>query len=277
MLDTFYPKKIFEQKQTMFDEKEILEKCLKAQIAGFISKIVICIISGILAILNGYIYLMISFVFLLITIYLLEYTMSYFYHGLFIRKKYIQEGYGSIYLARQLIRYSNENHVIYDKFEKKVLEGVPDKMDCFCMETIKHMYMIKCINTEFKYPNMIKDLVEKKYFLCSLKEYKNMEIGEGKFNLMKAYLCYAVISKDSSAKNIISYYLEGLAKEEELNSLLKFDTVEWYLQILKEEKIIEDNNIFFKNTVLRRDKFLEKYDNYNKIYNYIENRMNSKR
>lgn len=184
----------------------------------------------------------------------------------------MRQGYTAMYLARWCILYTNENHDFYNEFEEIIVEDFQEDFRYICLETIKHMYMIKCVNDQFIYPYRISEKIPEMCFLNNIDEYSQPDIGDEKFSLMKAYLCYCVFSKNVSGKNILRYYLQKLANEEK-NSLIKLNIFQWYLQILEDGKEPKQDSVYIKNTVLRRNQFLETFSNYKNVYFQITNNM----
>lgn len=176
------------------------------------------------------------------------------FHGCFVRIRYIKQGYIDIYLAKDVILYSSENHIFYKNFEEIILNDYREDFEYMCLKTIKNMYMIKCVNDQFLYPDKVKEIVEEKCFLKSMADFKRLDIGDEKFNLMKACLCYSIISENIPIKNLLRHKLWLLAREEE-NSVIKFNTFQWYLKLLEEEKVPDQRNEKFKNTVLEKNQF----------------------
>ena len=273
MGDTFYPEKLFTDTKS-YEKSVISTICQTAQWVSFYAQIVFCVLYGFCLLIGGYGLIGLSSVFFIMIVCLMANTKTDTYHGCFIRVKYMKQGYTPLYLARRVILYSKENHDFYHEFENIMLNSFHKDFEYFSLETIKHMYMTKCVNEKFSYPDKIKDIVEDSCFLKSLDEYtyRKMDIADEKFSLMKAYLCYCVLSNDTSGKNILRYYLELLSNEEN-RSFIKYDTFQWYLQVLEKGKAQEQGTTRFKNTVLRRNQFLEAFDNYKKIYMQITEKM----
>ena len=272
--EIFYPKKLYIDAKN-YNKEKISKICWNAQLISFFAEVFACLIYGGILVCLGYGWIGVSSILIIVTLYLIANLKTDAYHGCFVKARYIKQGYAGLYLARHVILYSNENHVFYDEFEKIILNDYQEDFQFICFETLKHMYMIKCINDQFQYPDKTKDLVVEKGFLKSMDEYNRMDIADEQFSLMKAYLCYSVIRDDVSAKNILRYYLEALVNEENRGvSLVKFDsTFGWYLRTLNNGRAQEQNTAYYKNTVLRRNQFLEAFPNYKKIYIQITKEM----
>ena len=269
MGELFYPKKVF-MKLTPDNESYIYEICRNAQYIKFFAEVFFCLILGGICALKGYIGIGVSGIFFAGTIWFLANLKTDAYHGCLIKAKNMKQGYVVLYLAQYLILYSNDNHILYDRFENVIKEGIPSDFEYISLEIIEHMYMSKCVNDNFKYPEKIKGMIEEECFPTCLPGLTNMDIVDKKFSVMKAYLCYCVLKNDISSKNVLRYYLQNLVNQEETSremSFIRFNsTYQWYLDTMEEGKIQKQDSKYFKNTVLRRNQFYETFSNYYKTY-----------
>lgn len=272
MCDYYYPPQIFINQKN--GGSNLVSKIYQdAESVNFIGELLLCVVCSGIFFVKGYLGIGLAGVLLMVTLILLGNLKTDTYHGYFVRRRYMRQGYVAMYLARWCILYSNENHVFYKEFERIIEEDLlQEDFQYFSLETIKHMYMIRCVNHQFIYPLRITDKIPGMCFLKNIDEYSQPDIGDEKFSLMKAYLCYCVFSKSVSEKNILRYYLQQLANGES-NSIISFNIFQWYLQMLETGKEPEQDSTFAKNTVLRRNQFLESFSNYKNVYWQITNNM----
>lgn len=276
MCESYYPSSFFSNTHNI-GIHVISDFCRNAQLVNLFAKAGLCILCGGIFFYKGYLGIGVTNVLFIIILFLSANIKTDTYHGCFVKIRYIKQGYAELYLARWAILYSDENHMLYKRFEDIIMENRQEEFqkdfEYICLETIKHMYMIKCVNQQFLYPDKMKGMIEETYFLHSLSEYKRMDIGDEKFSIMKAYLCDCILNENTSGKNILRYYLDLLVQDEK-KSIVPFHTFQWYLQILDKGKLPESDA--GKNTILRRNQFLESFPNYKKIYLEIENKMNGR-
>lgn len=273
MADCFYPQKLFEKTKKDYNESEISKICQRAQRNGLVGQIVVCLTSSFLLAAEGKYFAALAFVGLGIAFFLLAFVDTESYQGIISMRKYMENGYLSIYLARQIILYENENHSIYEKFEKKVLKEIPNSLLKTCIETARYMYMIKCENPNFKFPQKIEHIIEKKFLIRSIEEFQNMECASEGFDLLKSYLCYAMLNNDTKAYNIAMNKLEKLSREESRHAVIFSDTYYWYFSMGRDYKMPEQKGKIFKNKVLRPNEFFSKFKNYRENYDNISKRM----
>lgn len=271
--ECLYPKKLVIKTAQKYDESKILVICKKAQMTGLIAQICTCIITACIFIVLKKYFITTAFLILGVAFFVLAFDDTKTYQGILSMKKYMEQGYLSIYLARQVILYENGEHPVYEKFEEKISKEIPPNLLKACMETTRHMYMIKCENPNFKFLQKdIVEIVEKKFLIHNMEDFQNLEYGAEGFDLLKVYLCYAMLYNDISSYHVAVNILEQLSQNERGNSLINFDTFYWYYYMAKNYKMLKQK--FFKNRVLRPNKFFSNFENYKRNYDNISVRMN---
>lgn len=234
------------------------------QLIGLIGQIIYGTVGIIICLMLSKYAFAISLLFLITWCLFLAKTDSKEYQGVLARKKYYKDGTWIVYLARQAILYDMKDTNIYENFEKQLLNGLPENMLKICIETVKHMYMEKCIDKNFGFPNKIQEMIEDEFLLSSLEQFRDMEIGDEKFSLLKVYICNALINSDINARKLAIIYLEALTHEEMNYSMYSFKTFEWYLYFAYNGKCFNNSN-----QILRPNRFFEKFEAYRIIYKKI--------
>lgn len=211
--ECYYPKKVFERFEGL--EEEFVKVCKREQIVTVAVQIIVCIAAGIIgSLLNHSIWIMAASLFLTVAFFCIAKIDSDTYHGALTVRKYISQGYLVFYLASQGILYTNENHIIYQRFEEKFLEGFPDTFHIKVMETIKHMYMIGCVNSEYCYPSKeVEKKMEWELIIKNNEAYKKMSVRETKCDLLKSYSCYGIVRNNLGNYNMAVHGLEKLKEE----------------------------------------------------------------
>lgn len=273
MAEYFYPKKLYIKTAQKYDDFKVGEVCKKAQMNGLIAQISTCVIAAFVCLVWNKYFIALAFIVLGIAFVVLAFGDTKTYQGVFAMRKYMEKGYLPVYLARQLIFYDNEYHPIYEKFENKILEEIPSNILKKYMETTKHMYMIKCENSKFDFREKeVAKVVEEKFLLHKMEDFQNLEYGSEGFELLKVYLCYAMLNNDTMSYRLAMNILERLCEQERRNTLFHFDTFHWYYYMGKNYKMLKQQ--FLKNKVIRPDGFFCNFQNYKSNCDSISFRMN---
>lgn len=267
LLGYIFPKKIFidKTKQNRRNISLIIKRALKY---AFLAQEIIGVVAVIASVLSRKYYLAVAFVFLTYSFYELAITDTSQCKGLLVFSKYIESKYPAVFLAQQAILYTNEEFVFYEEFEKLVCEKIPEELLIEILIAIKHVYMIKCVDIGFIYPNKIKEVVREQLVIKHLKEFANADIGEAKLELLKICICYSVLKGDTEMKEWIVKVLREMVLEEQI-SFLNFQTVQWYLDLV-EGKILDKGRC---NRPLRKQQFYGCFANYRKNDKYIISQM----
>ncbi|MFZ7121111.1 MAG: hypothetical protein ACOWWH_09195 [Eubacteriaceae bacterium] len=264
--ECIYPKKLYEQMQQKYDDKIASSLCQTAHLYGFVSEIIFCGLVILLSLWKEQYLLSIGIGLIAVAFIAVAYEISYTYHGLMSRRNNMQKGNAVFYLTKQLIIYNNESHDLYYKFLKRIEEEKEGKFELFIIETIKHMYMIRCLNPDFSHGVDTDTIYSNNYFVKSMSEITLSGTGDEKLSFMKVYMCHAMICKDLSALNFVLHYLNKLHIEMDNNLLFKEDVFIWYIKIGSEYKIESQKSKLYKNKILRPNDFYSRFENYK--YNY---------
>lgn len=284
MEDYIYPQKLFEETKDVYDEEKVSNLCKNAHLYGFISQMLLYAIGIVFSLWRGQFFLFIGISLMAVAYIMLAFNISYSHHGLLARRKFMKNGYTAFYLAKQGILYSNKMNSIYRVFEEKIQDKMEHIFLLWIMETIKHMYMIGCINNEFIFNFNKEDIIRHNLFLKTLDEYysveidgskfPSMEIADEKLNFMKVYLCYGMVRKDEEALELVLKYLDMLSREEKQRSIVTSKYLfSWYVRVGRSFEIGEQKSNLYKNRVLRPHSFYCKFDNYRKNYDEITKRV----
>lgn len=274
MAEYFYPRKLFTKTAQEYEDTKVSRICKTAQMNGLIAQIGICIATAVFLVVSQKYFFALAFLVLGLAFLLLAHVDTKTYQGVFALRKYIEKGYLPVYLARQFILYENEEHPVYEKFEAKILQGIPSNLLKNCMETVRHMYMIKCENPDFGFLDKeVVERIEEDFLIHSMKDFQNLECGAEGFDLLKAYLCYAMLNEDSASCRMAVSILERLSQEERQNTWIHADTFYWYYYMAKNCKMLEQKEMLHKNKVLRPNYFFSKFENYKRNYDKISRRM----
>lgn len=273
MAEVLYPKKLVIKTAQEYDESKISEISKKAQMSGLIAQICTCVITFCILAAMKKNFIALAFFVLGMAFLVLAFNDTETYQGIVTIRKYVEKGYLSIYLARQVILYENGEHAVYEKFEDKISKEIPPNLLKTCMETTRHMYMIKCENPDFRFlQENIVEIVEKKFLIHNMEDFQNLEYSAEGFDLLKVYLCYAILNNETSSYRVALHILEKLSEKERRNTLIHFDTFYWYYYMAKNYKMLKQK--FFKNKVLRPNNFFINFENYKRNYDNISLRMN---
>lgn len=264
--ECLYPKKLYEKMQENYDDKIASSLCQSAHLYGIASEIIFCGLCIFISLWKEQYLLSIGIGLTAVGFIVVAYEISYSYHGLMARRNNMKKGDAIFYLTKQLIFYNNENHDLYYKFIKRIEEEKEKKFQLFIIETIKHMYMIRCLNYDFPHGVDTDTIYNNNFFVKSVSEFTMSGIGDEKFSFMKVYMCHAMIYKDLSSLNLVLHYLNKFHIELDNNLFFKEDVFIWYIKIGSEYKIELQKSKLYKNKILRPNDFHSRFENYK--YNY---------
>ncbi len=275
-LDLFkylYPEKIITKTKENYDTKEVVGICSNAYLYAFYSQIIGSVLWGILFLYQKQYLLMFSMLCNCIVCISFAYVKESLYRGLLVMRKDIRGGAIALYLANQAILYHSKNHWAYTELDNIVMQQ-NDWDEAQIIETIKHMYMIKCVNSEFPISKNIEEAVEKKYLLRNMNEFSDTWVGDEKYSLLKQYLYTAMICENQGDRNLAIGHLENLESESSRHPTFIPSTFSFYLEIGKENIIRQDKTKFFYNKLLRKNSYYLKFQNYKENYSYVIERVN---
>ncbi len=256
---------IFLDDSRALDKDKLTKQCLKGQKANFAGQLVFWSLYTVLWTTGKNIWFSISGFLSFLTVIMAGWLKTDSYHGYFIRKKYMEEGYVEVYLARFVLLYTSAEHELYRLLETQMCTDFKEDFEFFYLEAVLHMYTIKCADREFPYPNKIQDMIYEKCFLKSIEDYMHhMEIADKKLSIMKMCLYYALVEDEIGLKNVIKGYLEDLHRQQN-QSFLHFDS---YLKllVLTKEDVLKDCSFF------RKYQFYSTFTNYRNVFLKIQNK-----
>lgn len=265
MANYFYPSEFFLDNRCALDKDKLTTQCLKGQKANFAGQIIFWSLYTVLWLTEKNIWFSISGVLSLITVIMAGWLKTDSYHGYFVRKKYMEEGYVEVYLARFVLLYTSAEHELYRLLETQMCTDFKEDFEFFYLEAVLHMYTAKCADKEFPYPDKIQDILYEKCFLKSIEDYMpHMEIADTKLSIMKMCLYYALVEDELGLKNVLKGYLEDLHWQQN-QSFLNFDSYQKLLDLSKED-VLKDCSFFRKN------QFYSTFTNYENVFLQIQNK-----
>lgn len=120
MANYFYPSEFFLDDSKVLDKDKLTIQCLEGQKANFAGQLSFWSLYTVLWLKEKNIWYSISGVLSLITVIIAGWLKTDSCHGYFIRKKYMQEGYAEVYLARFILLYTSAEHELYRFLETQM-------------------------------------------------------------------------------------------------------------------------------------------------------------
>lgn len=272
LADVFFPKKMIAEAGNEYHSEKLSAICNHAQISSLVLQMVVIIAAALMSFVSRRYFLGISFLLIGCGFLVLACTDTSSFQGIWTRKKYIEQGYLAVYMAKQVILYDDSDSGIYDEFENRVILGIPENLRLTCVAAVKHVYMLKSITPGFKYPRKINQYVEERFLPQHLDEYSDIELGDEKFSLLKSCLCYALLNDDENMREQVIKRLFALRREE-MRSFIRFDTAEWYLNVIQNYEIQKNGNFLTQNKLLRPNQLYHCFPNYRRIEEMIIERV----
>jgi hypothetical protein len=273
MVEPFYPRKLYQDNEIMEDDHKLSKLCQTGHKYMLSSQILFYVILMILFLIHMKMLFVISCALMIGVFLSLALSKTNNYHGVIVRNRFMEEGFAPIYLSKQLILYSNDNHPLYLRFERLLEKDMDHNFLKFIVEIIKQMYMIKCINPNFVISPTTEQYTEENLMMEHASEV--LGVGCEKFDFMKVYLCYSMITNDIAKKNIVLYWLESIAAEFAPYSRRGVELYYWYINIGSNNYIGPQENRIYKNKILRPNGFLSKFNNYDYDYRTITEKITS--
>lgn len=268
-----YPRGIYDEIKIRYDENKIKDICSNAYLYGLASEVIGSILWGVFFGLSKQYILALSMVVVCIVFISLSYTKTSLFEGLMIMRKKIRNGALPLYLSNQAILYGNDYYEVYKELDMGVL--VQDEYNRKqIIETIKHMYMIKAIYPEFPINKEIQTVVEQEYLLKSIEEFRDIYVGEEKYNLLKQYLYTGMILEDRGMRNLCIDYLYRMESDYSransfINSPFKF-----YLDIARNNTINQDKTKLYYDKLIRKNSYYKRFYNYQYVCENIVQKIN---
>ena len=264
-----YPKKLLMSIKENYDEHNISKICSNAHLYSFITQIIVTIVFAIVFLLLNKYFFAVSMIFTSLVYVSLAYTYTDSFHGLMIIRKNINDGLLVVYLANQMILYTNEENKIYNLFNECLMNEKIKLESLVVIETIKYMYMIKCFKPDFYISDFIEKITKDTLLIkSSLEIISNAIVGDEKLSLLKTYMYNAIINNDIGSRNIAVQYFEIMDKEASLAIVFK-SAMKFYLDIGKSNIILKNQKNIIKYKLLRHNGLLNKFDNYYNDYQKI--------
>lgn len=236
------------------------------------SRIVLALFLIIPIILFNY-YIWILFVIsLIIFLFQISFMQTKEYHGELTKIKYINNDFGIIYLAKELCIYTCHNHRIYRDFEIKHSSLNEKIFNSFIVNTLKHMYVSKCVNKNFIILNETNDYLKK---LINFEQIK-FNLFDESWYLLKMYMYYSLIYKN---ENELEYTLNEMTKlMHKLGTIYpKFDEFfSWYINIGESYKKPLMHFNINKENITTNDRFCSVSLQYKKCLKEISDLIKSK-
>lgn len=194
------------------------------------------------------------------------------YHGELTKIKYINKGFGFIYLAKELCIYTCDNHRIYEEFENKLTLLNGEVFNAFIINTLKHMYVAKCVNKDFIITSETNNYLKK---LINFKQIK-LNLFDESWHLLKMYMYYSLLYKN---ENELEYALDEITKlMHKLGAIYPkfYEFFTWYINIGESYKNPLVNFNINKGKITTNDRFCSVSLNYKKCLNDVSNLIKSK-